>query len=250
MTSSDELQQLANATLEGIAPPSDLPDDLDRCLWVLLAAHTLLPGRALTAHEVSVVLRDGPRLGVSRQRVQGLLDSNRGLAHRRRQAGKQTYEILHDGIQRMKKHGSSDVLLIDPAQALTHVRSVQALLGASQGLVKICDPYLAPRSLDFLSTITAATELRVLTDKVDRENAVRRDLKALRSQLGYPVEIRRVASRVLHDRYLIDRAGMLLIGTSLNGIGLKQSMVVRVGDDLRQAAEQAFNALWPAATVL
>lgn len=250
MTLPDELQPLATATLDGIAPPTELSEDLDRCLWVLLAVHTLVPGRAVTAHEVSVVLRDGSRVNVSRQRVQGLLDANRALAHRRRHAGKQTYEILHDGIERLKKHGSSDVLLIDPAQALTHVRSVQALLGESQGLVRICDPYLAPRSLDFLSAITAATELRVLTDRVDRENTVRRDLKALRTQMGYPVEIRRVTSHVLHDRYLIDRGGMLLIGTSLNGIGLKQSMVVRVGNDLRQAAEQAFDALWTAATVL
>jgi hypothetical protein len=250
LTVPDDLQELGAATLDGIAAPSELAEDLDRCLWVLFAALTLMPGRTLTAHEVSVVLRHGPRISVSRQRVQGLLDANRGLAHRQRRAGRQTYEILHDGIERLKKQGASDVLLIDPSQALTYVRSVQALFGASQGLVKLCDPYLGPRSLDFLSTITAASELRVLTDRVERENAVRRDLKALRSQMGYPVEIRRVGSHVLHDRYLIDRGGMLLIGTSLNGLGLKQSMVVRVGNDLRLAAEQGFDALWSSGTAL
>lgn len=250
MTLPDDLQCLGAAVLDGIAAPSDLAEDLDRCLWVLYAAHTLVPGRALTPHEISEVLRDGPRVNVSRQRVQGLLDANREHAHRRRHAGRQTYEILHGGIERLKRQGASEVLLIDPAQALTHVRSVQALFGVCKGLVKLCDPYMAPRSLDFLVTITAASELRVLTDKVDRENAVRRDLKALRNQLGYPVEIRRVASHVLHDRYLMDSRGMLLIGTSLNGLGLKQSMVVRVGDDLRAVAEEAFDALWSAAKVL
>jgi hypothetical protein len=43
---------------------------------------------------------------------------------------------------------------------------------------------------------------------------------------------------------------MLLIGTSLNGLGLKQSMVVRVGNDLRLAAEQGFDALWSSGTAL
>jgi hypothetical protein len=250
LTTPTDLAQLATATIDGVASPSNLPDDLDRCLWVLLAAHDLMPGTAVTAHEVSVVLRDGPRLNVSRQKVQGILDSHRQLAHRRRRAGKQVYEILHDGIERLKHHGSSDVLLIDPSQALTHVRSVQALVGASQGLVEVCDPYLVPRSLDLLATITAAAELRVLTDRVDRENVVRCDLKALHSQLGHPVEIRRVTSRVLPGRYLIERGGMLIIGTSLNGIGLKQSMVVRVGDHLRRAAEQAFDGIWGNATAL
>lgn len=250
MTASDELALLAKASVDGVASPVDLGEDLDRCLWVLLAAHNLSPGKALTANEVSLVLREGFRLNVSRQNAQGLLDSNRSFVHRRRREGKHVYEILHDGIQRLRQHGTSDVLLVDPSHALTHVRSVQALLAASKGQVKICDPYVAPRSLDFLMTITAATELRVLTDKVDRENAVRRDLKALRRQLGYPVEVRRALSHVLHDRYVIDQSGMLIIGTSLSGSGLKQSMVVRVGEDLRQAAEQAFDSVWSSATVL
>lgn len=41
------------------------------------------------------------------------------------------------------------------------------------------------------------------------------------------------AHGVLHDRYAIHDDGMLLFGTSLNGLGLKQTFVVALGQDIR-----------------
>jgi hypothetical protein len=37
---------------------------------------------------------------------------------------------------------------------------------------------------------------------------------------------------------------MLMFGTSLNGLGLKQSFVVALGSDVRAAALAAFEATW------
>ena len=119
-----------------------------------------------------------------------------------------------------------EVVFIQPENALTGVRQVQDLMGTRAGLVQVCDPYLAPRTPDYLAQLTSASEVRVLTRNIDKENTLKRDLKSLALELGVPVEIRRVGSRVLHDRYLIDDTDMLILGTSFNGIGLKQSMVV------------------------
>jgi hypothetical protein len=41
---------------------------------------------------------------------------------------------------------------------------------------------------------------------------------------------------------------MLMFGTSLNGLGLKQSLVVALGQDVRGATLAAFEAAWDAAT--
>lgn len=235
--------------LPDVPPPEKLSDDIDRVLWVLLAADQSERGTTLSAHEISVILRDGFRLDVPRQRIQALLDGNRDLALRRRIGGRLAYQILDRGASKLR-NTRGDVLFIEPDKALSRVRDVQEMFGASAGQVKICDPYLAPRSLDFLARMTSCSSIRFLTDKVHEEAVVVRDLKALRLQLDVPVEIRRVNERVLHDRYLLDDAGMLIIGSSLNGLGQRQSMIVRVGSDLRSAAEAGFDTLWSGAQTL
>ncbi len=48
----------------------------------------------------------------------------------------------------------------------------------------------------------------------------------------------------LHDRYVIHDDGMMIVGTSLNSIGLKQSFVVTVGDDIRAMVVGAFDDAW------
>ena len=234
----------------GYPPPATLPGDLERSLLVLLTADEHLDIEWLTPHEISVALRDGFRLHVSRQRVQSLLDASRESALRRKISGKRQYQVLDAGKRRVQSTASTDVVFIQPENALTSVRQVQDLMSTCAGVVHICDPYLAPRSLDFMARLTSATEVRVLTQQVDKENSLKRDLRPLSLQLGIPVEIRRVSTRVLHDRYLIDDSEMFILGTSLNGLGLKQSMVVRVGPDLRATALSEFERLWTSAAAI
>lgn len=75
-------------------------------------------------------------------------------------------------------------------------------------------------------------------------------MKAFEREHGVELEVRKALAGVLHDRYAIDDSGMLMFGTSLNGLGLKQSFVVTLGEDLRSAALAAFEATWDTATPL
>ena len=137
--------------------------------------------------------------------------ANRELAIRRTVSGKRRYQILDAGKRCVQSTASTDAVFIQPESALTSVRQVQDLMSTRTGVVHLCDPYLAPRSLDYLMWLTSATELRVLTQQIKNENSLKRDLKPLALQLGVPVEIRRVGPRVLHDRYLIDDSEMLIL---------------------------------------
>lgn len=240
----------AAPTLTGYPPPTTFAEDLERCLLIMLTAHEHLGIESLTPHEISKALLDGFRIDIPRQRVQSLLEGNKELALRRTVSGKRKYQILHAGERRVKSVKSMDFLFIQPESALTSVRQVQDLMSARTGVVRLCDPYLAPRSLDYLSQLTSSSGVHVLTQQIDMENSLKRDLKPLVLQLGISVEIRRVAKRVLHDRYLIDDADMFILGTSLNGIGLKQSMVVRTGPDLRSTVLSEFQELWQSATLV
>ena len=53
----------------------------------------------------------------------------------------------------------------------------------------------------------------------------------------------------LHDRYIIDDAGMWLLGQSLNGIGKKQTFLVLVGADIRQLVSDGFLRRWNSASL-
>ena len=248
----DDLGQQVRTAAEsaGYPLPATLAGDLERVLLVMLTADDHLGIEWLTPHEISVTLRDGFRLDVPRQRVQSLLDANRELAIRRTISGKRKYQILDAGERSVRSTASTDVVFIQPEKALTRVRQVQDLMSTCTGAVRLCDPYLAPRSLDYIARMTSATEVRVLTQRVHQEDSLKRDLKPLALQLGIPVEIRRVGPRVLHDRYLIDDSEMLILGSSLNGLGLKQSMVIRVGPDLRATVLSEFGRLWTSAAAV
>ena len=242
-------RRFSQADTEGFASFSLLDDDLDRTLWVLHVAAAQLDLTVLSPYEISVVLRDALKCDIPRQRVEGLLSGASGLVSKHRRNKRRAYQVMQPGIDRIE--GTRDsVLFIEPEQALTRTRELQDLIGACSGVVKICDPYFAPRSLDLLTELKKARELRILTYNVDKQNVVKRDAQLLAKELGIPVQVRRAPDRRLHDRYIIDDQSMFVLGTSLNGIGSKQSIVVTVGQDLREVADGAFDRTWALATPL
>jgi hypothetical protein len=135
-------------------------------------------------------------------------------------------------------------VFVDPTQALSGIRETQGILADLQGDLSVCDPYVDGRTLDFLADCKAGTSIRLLTYNIKKPTAFERDVKAFNREHDSPLEVRVATAKVLHDRYIIHEGGMLLLGTSLNGLGQKQSFVVSIGQDLRSTTLQAFDALW------
>ena len=52
------------------------------------------------------------------------------------------------------------------------------------------------------------------------------------------------------QRFCTHDGGMLMFGTSFNGLGLKQSLVVALGEDIRASVAATFDADWQRATPL
>ncbi len=129
--------------------------------------------------------------------------------------------------------GSQEVLFIQPEQAFKGIRKTEATLSELRGEVRVCDPYVDPRTLDFLDKCRDAKVIRLLTVNVRSPSALKRDLAALNRQHHGKLEIRVAQDRDLHDRYIIHDDGLVLLGTSLNGLGGKQTFVVALGSDVR-----------------
>jgi hypothetical protein len=144
----------------------------------------------------------------------------------------------------------SSVLFITPEQSLTAIRAVEDLFGALMGSVRVCDPYVDGRTLDWLSSCQRATKLDLLTTNIkNRTTTFARDLAAFnRQHAALTLDVRVLPPGVLHDRYLIDDNQLLLFGTSLNNLGAKQTFVVAAGEDLRQVVVSTFNDGWSKAS--
>jgi len=224
-------------------------DDRGQVLWVLGIAKERLGIVWMAPSQIATVLRDVFGVHVSRQRVQAIVAGERTAIAGSRRGRVRSYQIMKSGLDGLLAKGP-DVVFIEPDKALSGLRSAQAMMQSLVGLVRVCDPYIESASLDLLVDATKATHIRLLTVNIAKAQIFARDLAAFRKEHGTNIEVRQAAAGKLHDRYAIDDARMLLFGTSLNGIGKKQSFIVELGSDMRQTALVAFESSWAVAAVV
>jgi hypothetical protein len=234
----------------GLQPDPHAFDSFQKkVLWSLATI-----GDWTTASDISVYLRDVCQISSSRQQVGAELAAaeKAGLVTHegkgRRQAGRpRRYKIMKAGSDCLVPP-AGNCLYIDPSSAFSGIRSIEALVASLEGDLRICDPYLDKSSLDYFAQPTAATSIRLLSQPIQKPNPFRRDLKALRSEYATPIQVREHPAGTLHDRYIVHDSGLILLGTSLNGLGNKQSMVCEAGTNLRSLVKSAFDQFWSNAT--
>ena len=241
-------ERLKDADTSGF-PALEALGEREQVFWVLGVAKERLGVKWLRASQVADALRDVYGVHIPRQRVQAILAADRKAVAVSRNGGLRSYQVMKAGLDDLLSKGP-DVLFIEPNKALTGLRSVQALMGSFTGLLRFCDPYVASASLDLLADATGVQEVRLLTVNVSKPEVFVRDLAALRKEHSATIEVRQAAAGTLHDRYGIDDDRMLHFGTSLNGLGKKQSFIVELGEDVRSSALSAFDAAWGAAKVV
>ncbi len=124
------------------------------------------------------------------------------------------------------------------------------MLGDLRGDIRVCDPYVDGATIDMLTHFDQAKSIRLLSMNIKDKGGIARDAKAFIAEHGKPLEIRLGPKGHLHDRYVIHNDGMLLVGTSLNSIGLKQSFVASLGEDIRASVLRSFDEAWSKGTSL
>lgn len=117
--------------------------------------------------------------------------------------------------------------------------------------LKICDPYCGVRILDLLTEITNNCKISLLTQKVDKEPEFKRELADFKKELpNIDIEVRIFTANKLHDRYLITDKMCWSIGASLKDLGNKDTLITKLGEDIRQALEETFESRWKTSTLL
>jgi hypothetical protein len=240
-------RRFAEARSGEAGDPHQFDDDRRRILWVLAETNGVEDLSFLTPAQVSDILCECAGIDIPRQRVSAILEAERGTVAKRRIAKKRHFRIMKAGEDEVNSSALASTF-IDPEKALTEIRHVEDLLSNLKGDLKICDPYVENKTLDFLAACSLASSLKLLTVNILKQSTFRRDLAAFQKEHGNRLDVRFAKQSHLHDRYIIHGDGLLLLGTSLNGFAKKQSFLVALGADLRSATETAFDRYWASAT--
>lgn len=200
----------------------------------------------MSAATISKTLRDDFGIDLHWRTIYSLLSDSPGLVSRKKASGTWQFSAMAAAEELIAP--ASAIEFIDPQNALRAVLSVHDMLGQLRGTVRVCDPYIDRRTIEHLDAVHRDASIRLLTRNVTDEGALRRVLAA--AQQNRSLEVRIGQNEALHDRYVIDDVTMLLIGTSLNGLGKKQSFVVRAGEDVRGVVVPAFDEMWKRARPL
>jgi hypothetical protein len=200
-----------------------------------------------TASEISSLLLKDHGLSLHWKTIEKILSDNPSLVARRKKNKKWEFTITSAGQEQISS-GNNPILFVNPVKAVQAVLNLHQFFGNLKGSVRVCDPYLDLSTVQHLEVFTAATSIRLLTYKISDTPTLRLALTALGSQ-ARQVEVRKPISDILHDRYVIDDASMLILGTSLNSFGKKQCFVIKAGQDIRTALLDSFNQIWSTAKV-
>ncbi len=225
-------------------PPIEKKEVSDDLRNALIALSEIAEGTVSlwsSSSEISAYLYKTDSLHLHWRTIDKLFANSRAYVERRRRKSSWQYRLLRDG-KRIATRDKGQSILVDPSKPVQAVIDLHGLLKSLKPPVKLCDPYFDSSSLEHLQACPAG-EIRVLTDIIKESGYLRRLYAAARRSYS-SFEIRAVAQHVLHDRYIIDQNRMLVLGTSLNGFGKKQSFIIEVGIDIRTIIESYFDDMW------
>lgn len=163
-----------------------------------------------------------------------------------------TLTLTSKGIMRVKEVLGSEfgvrTFLIRAGETFSGRRKVEEIIFANlSGTVYVCDPYIDERTLDFLSRIQNKAHVLLLTKTISDPNKLKRYLDDFfREYDNIDLDIRLHKDPVLHDRFIVvkDISVAYSVGTSLNGIGKKDCLIIELPKEIVEALTELFEYRW------
>ena len=223
-------------------------DERLQVFWVLSASKLDPDTEFQSATAISEILRDVCAIHIARQNVVAILSTERrqNRVAVKRKGKKSYFKLMKLGEDELTGAGLKP-LFVDPRLALSSIRAVENVLEALQGEIRICDPYIYSKTLDYIALTSKAEKVFLLTENIQDSSRLRRDLAAFTREHQKLLEIRVMAAGNLHDRYILHRDGMLFVGASLKDIAKKQSMIISLPASMATEIGKTFERGWNSA---
>ncbi len=159
------------------------------------------------------------------------------------------------GVESILSGGKLSVVQIERNQPRTARQELKDIFADLKGEVKICDPYYGVRTLDALDHIPLKCTIQFLSvnasDSTRKLTGAIKDFKKERQGSEFRIADK---SAGLHDRYVVTKSGLIILGHGLKDIGGKESFVISLDHslvpDLVDASIRSFNNIWRHATAI
>lgn len=199
----------------------------------------------VSAVEISKSLHDKHGIPLHWRTIDSSLQKEKEYVARRKRTGRWQYSLLSKG-ECLLKAPNLALTLVNPSEAVQAVIKLHEFLSELSGDIRICDPYLDDKTIEHLDSCPSSSSILLVTQTIRDSGKLRRLLSAMHTS-GRNVIIRQAANTKLHDRYIIDAKSMMILGTSLNGLGKKQCFIIQAGRDFRKIVLKEFENIWKSA---
>ena len=170
--------------------------------------------------------------------------------------GEVFYRLMTKGEREAEKILSSEsglaVLRIEGGQPRQARLRLGEILKSLKGIVRICDPFYGVSTLDSLDFLSKTCNIKFLSQKTNESSrkisGALRDFYKERSNVEF-----RIAPKTarLHDRYIVTKQELLILGHGLKDIGNKESFIIvlekSLVPDLIDEISSSFDKEWEGA---
>jgi len=145
--------------------------------------------------------------------------------------------------------GGPGEVLLRPKSQFSSYREVLRIFESARTSLTVVDNYPDSTLFEMFESVNDSVELRVLTEKP--KAGFQLALSKFKDQYGRSIEVRKHDGKV-HDRFVIvDEKDCYSLGTSLNSVGKKLSLLVKLNEPSAIAALlDQFKEIWDGASAL
>lgn len=234
---------------------SEITSARDLSLIILALAEDNTSYERLTAEHIVACL-EAAGVALKKISVTRALSSATGYISSVKSNDEVFYKIMTKGktlVESIFSISKVSIVKIEKNQPRTARLKLEDFLSSLDGAVLICDPYYGTRTLDILDKIPLKCPIQFLTQKTnENQNSIRsliHDFNKEHSNSEF-----RIASSAagLHDRYLITKTCLLILGHGFKDIGGKESFIIKLDHslvpDLISEMIKSFKIKWSSAT--
>lgn len=226
---------------------------LERGLWILLVAKESKIAQELTAEQIALIARKVYEVSIEARAITNALNRAGSKVHvNRDRLGTVYYEIMKIGKELLfaKQVTSLTLHYFEPNKKFSSKRLIATkLLDNLAGDLKIVDPYCGERTLDILHGKNRNIQFLTHLDNLKQIDKARliRGISDFKTENPL-VEFRDYKNIDIHDRYIISKDALVLLGYSISSLGGKESFAVMLDKSSNQNVVEAmienFNRRW------
>jgi len=246
---------------------SDFPDffnldtKLKKGLWVLWVAKEKLNIKMMSSKQITLVIKEIKEINVKEKSITYSFNAaSSDFIYKYRKNDQVYYEIMKPGKDYLISQSGNKLIELYYFQPGKHFTSKRILYNKIlinlKGEIKIVDPYCDEKTLDILSDVKNKV-IKFLT-KIDYLTANKKS-RFLRNyqdfKIEHPkIEFRDYPNNDIHDRYILSKDLLIILGHSIKNLGEKESFAIVLyknnNINISDSLSESFNRRWKHSAIL